>query len=171
VVAVSLNPPLTEAAIERIAGADIPMMSTLGVFVSFFGKNNEPLFRDGTPFHWERLYHAGEGAVNARLLWNAGVTYGFGTDTPYGINTGWSPRQTLAHELRSLSLVFSPSDMVTILTRNSAATLGRSKEIDTLEAGKLADIALIDGDPLTSTDALLNVKMVIKGGEIVVDKV
>lgn len=161
---------LTEADLEQIAGAGIPMISTLGVFVPFFGKSNEPLFRDGTPFPWERLYHAGEGAVNARLLWNAGITYGFGTDTPFGASTGWGPRDTLAHELRSLSLVFSPPDIVAILTRNSAAALGRSKEIGTLEAGKLADIVLVDGDPLTSTDALLNVKMVIKGGEIVVDE-
>ncbi len=161
---------LTGDRLDRIAEAGVPMMSTLGVFVPFFGANNEPLFRDGTPFPWERLYHAGEGAVNARLLWNAGVTYGFGTDTPFGPATGWIPKDSLAHELRSLSLVFSPHDIISILTRNSAATLGRSHEIGTLEAGKFADIVLVEGDPMTSTDALLNVKMVIKGGEVVVDK-
>jgi imidazolonepropionase-like amidohydrolase len=161
---------LTPEKLVQIAEAGIPMMSTLGVFVPFFGKENEPVFRDGTPFPWERLYHAGEGAVNARLLWNAGITYGFGTDTPFGPATGWVPRDSLAHELRSLSLVFSPRDIVTILTRNSAAALGRSNELGTLEAGKLADIVLLEGDPLTGTDALLNVKVVIKDGAVVVDK-
>ena len=161
---------LTDAALQQIARAGVPMMSTLGVFVPFFGEDNEPLFRDGTPFPWERLYHAGEGAVNARLLWNAGVTYGFGTDTPFGSQTPWGPGETLAHELRSLGLVFSPRDITTILTRNSAATLGLDEEIGTLEPGKRADIVLVDGDPLTSTDALLNVRMVIKDGEVVVDK-
>ena len=157
-------------AIEQIGGAGIPMMSTLGVFVPFFGDDNEPLFRDGTPFPWERLYHAGEGAVNARLLWNAGITYGFGTDTPFGADTGWTPADSLAHELRSLSLVFSPRDIVTILTRNAAAALGRDEEIGTLATGKAADIVLLGGDPLASMDALLDVRMVIKDGEIVVDK-
>lgn len=161
---------LTEDELEQIAGAGIPMMSTLGVFVPFFGDNNEALFRDGTPFPWERLYHAGEGAVNARLLWNEGITLGFGTDTPFGAGAGWTPKDSLAHEVRSLSLVFSPTDIVSILTRNSAAALGRSEEIGTLEAGKLADIVLLEGDPLTDTDALLNVRMVIKGGEVVVDR-
>lgn len=160
---------LTATEIEQIAGAGIPMLSTLGVFVPFFDANNEPLFRDGTAFPWERLYHAGEGAVNARLLWNAGITYGFGSDTPFGANTAWGPRDTLAHELRSLSLVFSPRDIVTILTHDAAAALQRSDEIGTLEAGKLADIVLVNGDPMKSTDALLDVKMVIKGGEVVVD--
>jgi hypothetical protein len=43
---------------------------------------------------------AGEKAVNARTLWDAGVTYGFGTDT------GYLPREGLKPELRALSLMF-----------------------------------------------------------------
>ena len=46
---------------------------------------------------------------------------------------------------------------------------GLSDEIGTLESGKLADIVIIDGDPLADVYQLLNVKVVIKGGEIVVD--
>jgi len=155
---------------RMIARAGIPMISTLGVFVPFFDKNNQPLFRDGTPFPWERLYHAGEGAVNARLLWNSGITYGFGTDTPYGGNTGLLPRDTLAHEIRSLSLTFSPQDIVTIMTANSAIAIRLGGEIGTLEPGKWADIVLTDGDPLKDSTALLNVRMVIKAGQVVVDK-
>jgi imidazolonepropionase-like amidohydrolase len=40
----------------------------------------------------------------------------------------------------------------------------------TLEAGKLADMVLIDGDPLDLIFDLREVVVVIKGGEIVVDK-
>jgi len=160
---------MSEEQTRFIAQAGIPMISTLGVFVPFFGNNNEALFRDGTPFPWERLYHAGDGAVNARLLWNAGITYGFGTDTPYGGDTGWLPRDTLAHEIRSLSLVFSPRDIVTIMTGNSAAAVGLGSEIGTLEPGKRADIVLLEGDPMENSDALLNVRMVIKGGQVMVD--
>ena len=146
------------------------MISTLGVFVPFFSAENEALFRDGTPFPWERLYHAGEGAVNARLLWNAGLTYGFGTDLPFGVASQRQHRDLLAHEIRSLRLTFSPADIVTIMTRNSGAAVNRADEIGTLEPGKLADIVLLDGDPLAHSSALLNVKMVIKGGQVVVDK-
>ena len=40
----------------------------------------------------------------------------------------------------------------------------------TLEAGKLADIVVLNGDPLASVSNLLNVAMVIKGGEVVVER-
>jgi imidazolonepropionase-like amidohydrolase len=44
------------------------------------------------------------------------------------------------------------------------------KEIGTLEAGKRADIILIDGDPLEQIYDLLKVKTVIQRGKVVVDR-
>ena len=79
------------------------------------------------------------------------------------------PRESLALELRPLALMFSPRDIVQILTRNAAAAVVRD-DIGTLEPGKLADIVIVDGDPLDTVTDLLNVVTVIKGGEIVADK-
>jgi len=152
----------TETA-RMIAAAGMPMVSTLGVFVPFFNERNEPLFRDFGPFPWDTLSSAGQGPVNARLLWEAGITYAYGTDTSY------SPEDSLAHELKPLRLVFSPQDIVSILTRNAAAAVGLSEQIGTLEPGKLADIVIIDGDPLADIDAVLDVAAVIKEGRLVVD--
>jgi imidazolonepropionase-like amidohydrolase len=154
-----LNPQTT----AMIAASGIPMVSTLGVFVPAFDKDNTPLFRDRLPFPMETLSSAGQGPVNARLLWDAGITYGYGTDT------SWLPRDSLALELRPLGLVFSPADIVEILTRNAAVAMGMEDEIGTLEPGKLADIAIVNGDPLLDSRALLNVEIVIKGGRIVID--
>ena len=155
----------SEAARQKIAKAGIPMMSTLGIFIPAFDKDNKPLFRDRGPFPMmETLSSGGQGPVNARLLWEAGLVYGYGTDT------SWLPKDALAQELRALALVFSPKDIVTILTKNAAATLHRSKELGTLEAGKNADLVILNGDPLGNTSNLLNVAMVIKSGEVVVDK-
>ena len=56
------------------------------------------------------------------------------------------------------------------MTRYSGATVNRAAEIGTLEPGKLGDIVMIEGDPLVNSQALLNVKMVVKGGQIVVDR-
>jgi imidazolonepropionase-like amidohydrolase len=166
---------LTQEQARMIAGAGIPMMSTLGVFVPAFssenqrirnrsGVDNMPRFRDLDPFPMETISSAGQGPVNARLLWEAGITYGYGTDTTF------LPKDSLAQELRALHLVFSAQDIIKILTRNAAAVIGRSKDIGTLETGKLADLVVIDGDPLASVDDLLKVKTVIKDGQIVVDK-
>ena len=43
-------------------------------------------------------------------------------------------------------------------------------EIGTLEPGKLADIVIIDGDPLRDSNALLNVVTTIKGGQVVFER-
>jgi imidazolonepropionase len=138
------------------------MVSTLGVFVPYFNDANMPLFRDRQQFPFETLSSAGQGPVNARLLYQAGITYAYGTDT------SWSPRDSLAHELRPLSLVFSNEDLIPIMTRNAAIATGRGKDLGTLEVGKLADIVILGSDPLTDSHALLDVDVVIKGGRVVV---
>jgi enamidase len=152
------------AAVQTIAKAGIPMMSTLAIFVPHFDDANQPMFRDRQPFPWSTISSGGQGPVNARLLWEAGITYGYGTDT------SWLPRESLADEVRALALMFSPRDIVRILTKNAAATILRGDERGTLEPGKLADIVILTGNPLENTANLLNVAMVIKGGEIVVDR-
>ena len=152
------------AAVKRIAGAGIPMTSTLAVFVPHFGDDNTPLFRDAMPFPWETISSAGQGPVNARLLWEAGLSYGYGTDT------SWAPKVSLADELRALSLVFSPRDITRILGQGAARAVLKQDQIGTLEPGKLADMVLIDGNPLIDVTDLFNVVTTIKGGRIVADR-
>ena len=165
---------LDEDTAQMIADSGIPMMSTLGIFVPTFaadnavirdrtGMDNVPRFRDLDPFPMDTISSAGQGPVNARMLWDAGIVYGFGTDTRF------LPRDSLFHELKPLHLVFSAEDIVTIMSRNAAIAIGRLDELGTVEAGKLADLVILDGDPLADPYDLLSVSMVIKGGEIVVD--
>jgi len=52
-------------------------------------------------------------------------------------------------------------------TVNAADLLGWQDRVGTLEAGKFADLVAVDGDPLADVSVLENVKVVIKGGEIV----
>jgi len=153
------------AAVKKIVDAKIPMTSTLAVFVPHFDAKGVALFRDAQPFPWQTLSSAGQGPVNARLLWEAGLTtYGYGTDTQ------WPPKETLADELRALRLVFSPQDVVKIITKNAGIATMHGAEIGTLEPGKLADIVIIDGDPMRDSGALLNVVLTIKGGQVVFEK-
>jgi imidazolonepropionase-like amidohydrolase len=152
------------AAVKRIAGAGIPMTSTLQVFVPHFSADNTPLFRDAQPFPWDTISSAGQGPVNARLLWQAGISYGYGTDTT------WAPRQSLADELRALSLVFSPRDITRIMGQNAARSTLRADQIGTVEAGRQADLVIVEGNPLADITALLNVVTTIKGGRIVSDR-
>jgi imidazolonepropionase-like amidohydrolase len=149
------------AALQKIASEDIPMTSTLSVFLPHFDPEGTALFRDALPFPWDTLSSAGQGPVNARLLWEAGMTYGYGTDTQ------WPPRESLWDELRALSLVFSPREIVQIITANAAAATLHGDEFGTLEPGKYGDVVIIDGDPLTDSTALLRVVTTIKEGRVV----
>jgi imidazolonepropionase-like amidohydrolase len=152
------------AAVKKIVDAKIPMTSTMQVFVPHFDANGAPLFRDRQAFPWNTLSSAGQAPVNARLLWEAGLVYGYGTDTQ------WPPKETLADELRVLRLVFSPQDVVKIITKNAADATLHGAEFGTLEPGKSADIVIIDGDPMRDSDALLNVVTTIKSGQVVFEK-
>jgi imidazolonepropionase-like amidohydrolase len=147
-----------------VSAAGVHMTSTLGIWVPIYGPDNEVQWRDGTPLPDDAIQRAGIGPVNGRHLWNAGVVYGFGTDTSF------PPIESLAHELIPLRLVFSPRDIVKIMGPNSAVFVDKSADRGLLAAGKLADIVLVDGDPLTDTQALLAIRVVLKGGEIVADK-
>jgi imidazolonepropionase-like amidohydrolase len=151
-------------ALDKIKAAGVPMVSTLGVFTPYFGAEGSDVYRDFKPFPEGSLHSAGQGPVNARLLWDAGVTVGYGTDTNF------SPRESLRHEERALSSVFAPADIVKMLTINAAIASDVDKVTGSIEPGKAADIVMIKGDPLTDIAATLDVVLVLKDGKIVADK-
>jgi imidazolonepropionase-like amidohydrolase len=164
---------VTDEEAHKVAAAGVLNLSTTAFGVPLFDafrQDNVPTFRDGK--RWPEDIIDGEGrgqeagykAVNARTLWDNGVVYGFGTDT------GYLPVKGLAQELKTLNLMFSMKDIVKLMGPNSAAFVQMSKDIGTLEAGKLADIVVLPANPLDGYWNLLNATMVIKGGEIVVDK-
>jgi imidazolonepropionase-like amidohydrolase len=164
---------LTEADAKVVKDAGVEMLSCIGFGVPVFGvfnDDNVPTFRDGSKWPDRILDGEGRGreagykAVNARTLWDAGVVFGFGTDT------GYHPAAGLAHELRALNLMFSPRDIIRLLGPNTAAFIERGSDLGTLEPGKIADMIVLQGNPLDGYWHLLNPRLVIKEGAVVVDK-
>lgn len=84
------------------------------------------------------------GAESARMILKAGGRLGMGGD--YGF--AWNPHGDYAKELSFFVnyVGFSPLETITCATRTGAEILGRAREIGTLEAGKLADVLVVDGD-------------------------
>jgi imidazolonepropionase-like amidohydrolase len=152
-------------AIDRIVASGAPMVSTLGVFTPYYGPEGDGLFRDFDPFPYDGTLHsAGQGPVNLRLLAEAGVTVCYGTDTSF------SPRESLRHEISALVSVFSPADIVKMLTGNAAVCTDDADVTGTIAVGKAGDLVMVEGDPLSNIFAVLDVTLVAKGGVVVTDR-
>jgi imidazolonepropionase-like amidohydrolase len=158
---------------KKVAAAGVKQLSTIGFGVPVFGvfaDDNRPRFRDGKPWPESILDGDGRGqeagykVVNSRTSWDAGVICGYGTDTNY------DPRAGLEHELKSLNLMFSMQDIIRLMGPNTASYIQMSDQLGTLEPGKLADLVLLDGNPLDGYWNMLTTRIVLKGGAIVVDK-
>ncbi len=61
----------------------------------------------------------------------------------------------------------SPHQVIQAATYNAARALEMDDQIGTLEKGKLADLIVVDGNPLGDLSVLQNVETVIKDGEII----
>jgi imidazolonepropionase-like amidohydrolase len=156
---------------RQLAAAGTHILMAIGFGSPVFGvfaDDNRPRFRDGKPWPEGIIdgvgggKEAGYSMVNSRTLFDAGAVLGNGMDTTY------DPRAGLSQELRSMNVVFSTRDMVKIMGPNTAAYLGLGDAIGTLETGKLADIVLLDGDPLEGYWNWLRARTVIKEGRVVV---
>ena len=164
---------VSKADAEKLAAAGTKILMTIGFGAPVFGvfaDDNEPRFRDGKPWPESIVdgvgggVEAGYAMVIARTLFDAGAILGYCTDTTYDALAG------LEHELKSMNVVFSTKDMVQIMGPNTAAYLGMEDQLGTLEPGKIADIVLLDGDPLEGYWNWLKTKVTITEGKVVVDK-
>ncbi len=86
-----------------------------------------------------------------------------GTDVPYQAGS----RMPIGEFDRLIEAGFSPAEVLVASTRNSAMAIGMLDDLGTLEVGKLADIIVVDGDPLTDIHAMENVTVVVRDGEII----
>lgn len=60
----------------------------------------------------------------------------------------------------------SPMEAIQSATINVAKLFGKDKEFGTIEPGKIADLVIIDGDPIKDIWATQNVKMVLLSGNL-----
>ena len=84
-------------------------------------------------------------------------------------DTGAAPLQVAGFALhRELALLvrggIAASDVLQAATRQAAEFLGRGDDLGTIAAGKLADVLIVDGDPLTDIEASRRVVTVFQDG-------
>ncbi|HLF85064.1 MAG TPA: amidohydrolase family protein [Blastocatellia bacterium] len=102
----------------------------------------------------------------ARRAFKAGVRFAMGSDavfTMFGQNTrelGWFVKAGM-----------TPAQALAAATTNGAALLGMEKSLGAVLPGYYADIVAVEGDPLADINVVINnVRWVMKGGVVVVDK-
>ena len=128
---------LPEDLIQAIVGKDIPVGTTYGI-------------PDVFPF---------EGDV--RRLLDAGGRIVISTDAP-----GVMPTRDLWREMVRMAQVgMTPMEVIIASTRDAARALGLG-DVGTIEAGMVADLVIIDGDPLDDISAIADVTGVVKGGVV-----
>ncbi len=86
------------------------------------------------------------GTASALRILRAGGRIGLGGD--YGF--GWNPHGDYAREITFFvkDVGFTPLEAIMCATKTGAEIMGRSHEFGTVEAGKLADLLIVDGDVL-----------------------
>jgi imidazolonepropionase-like amidohydrolase len=107
------------------------------------------------------------GVESARRILQAGGCLAMGGD--YGF--AWNPHGDYARELSFFVnyVGFSALQVITCATKNGAKLMGRAHELGTVEAGKLADLLVVDGDVLGDIRLLEQRERftaVIQGGRI-----
>ena len=73
------------------------------------------------------------------------------------------------HEMELLqSAGLSTLEVIEAATKHAAYVCGQSDELGTIERGKLADLIVVDGNPLDDLNAMDSILYVVKDGEVVV---
>ncbi len=119
--------------------------------------------RRGANAQWTTSEH---GMRALRYLYELGQPMLLGSDTPsaptYGNQPGYDTykeMQLMAHAGIPLSAIFAAG------TINNARRLGLSKDYGTIEPGKIANLVLLQANPLASLDAWTKIDTVILRGE------
>jgi len=164
---------VSKAQAQEVAASGAQVASITGFGspnFDVFSRDNKPKFRDGKPWPEGIIDSQGVGQEAGYMPVNLRTLYDNGVDVSYASDTTFYAPAALAHELKTLNLVFSPIDLIKIMGPNSAKFLNLEKDIGSLEPGKRADIVALAGNPFDGYWNFLTAVVVIKDGKVLVDK-
>jgi len=159
---------LTDEIIEMMIKQDVFMVPTL-VAVHQIVINGT---KAGITDYAVRKASQGEEAHMASFAkaLKAGVKIAMGTDAA----TPFNYHGKNAYELELMvNAGMTNEQAIVASTRMGAELMGLLDKIGTIEAGKLADVIVVDGGPLADIKALQpseNIKLVMKGGSVVINR-
>jgi imidazolonepropionase-like amidohydrolase len=94
----------------------------------------------------------------------SGAVIGMGTDsgTPMNFHSEALWREIKVH----VDMGMTPSRAIAAATRVNAQIIGKGRDLGSVEPGKIADIIVVNGNPLFDITALAHVEIVMKDGTI-----
>jgi imidazolonepropionase-like amidohydrolase len=146
-----VDEPVPDRLIERMAEQGVSLVPTLEM---------SNTWRPALEMSW----------INLRRMVELGVDVGMGTDYSYNFDIEFE----VGMPLREMQLMerggITPMQIIVAGTRNSARVCGLGHELGTIENAKIADLIVVDGDPLQDLTVLKHeVMMVIHNGVVIRD--
>ncbi|HUQ99230.1 MAG TPA: amidohydrolase family protein [Gemmatimonadaceae bacterium] len=142
---------LTDDLLDRMVAQKVYWVPTIfvGVYVA-----------PGRGGNWPKMVELERGAFGKAL--RKGVMIAYGTDVG-----GYAWTENMAQEFGYMvKYGMSPMAAIKSATSVAAQLLDQSESFGTIEAGKLADIVAVKGDPIADISELTRVTFVMKGGVV-----
>jgi imidazolonepropionase-like amidohydrolase len=148
------GPPAGADFIARNPALDDP------VIARWFPANARERLFARVPWVAPRDYVYADMAAGAAAIQRAGGVVGIGAHGNYpGIGTHWELQAHVAGGM-------TPHEALRAATLGSATTIGRARDLGSLEPGKLADFVVLDADPLADVANTLRIHRVVKDGRV-----
>lgn len=150
-----------------IAEEDLKTMASRGIFyvpTIYVGEYvAQGRAAEGAPV-WVKMIQIHEDTFHRAM--KAGVKIAFGTDAG-----GFDWKVNPAKEFSSMvKFGMTPAQAIRSATVSAAELLGVKESLGSVEAGKLADIVAVPGDPLADVSVMEKVDFVMKGGVVMKTK-
>ena len=187
------NPPYDEALVLRIAHESVPVIQTIAhriwiypATVAFPARLQDPVLQEDLPpelyaefqrsfrlFHRRDYFRDVEREIRlsklaARQFIEAGAVIGVGTDGGSPLN--FHSEATWREMSALVDSGMTPLQVISAATKTNAEILGSmdifggKRQLGTIEPGMLADVIVVDGNPLFDINVLGYVELVIKNG-------
>ncbi|HEX6590226.1 MAG TPA: amidohydrolase family protein, partial [Longimicrobiales bacterium] len=184
ILALDMNSAEVQRTFRDMVEGDVPMTSTLAIYELYVPGRPDPIdprtleaMSDEARTEYLRTrQQIADNAENNRFadvfrqaqafelaFARAGGLLGAGVDP-----TGYGGALPGFGDQRNYELLieagFSPVEAIEIMTLNGAKILGQESEFGSIEAGKAADLVVIDGDPIARPAEIRNVVTVFRAG-------
>ncbi|MDQ3984770.1 MAG: amidohydrolase family protein, partial [Thermoproteota archaeon] len=149
---VDLNSTKINEMINALVKNKVPVDPTLSIY--------EAMLKDDPQNQhlWSKVLQL------TKILYDHGVTIMSGTDIP---NFGLIPGTSLHHELELLVKAgINPLNVIKIATSNAAEALGILDDVGTIEAGKQADMIILNANPIRNIRNIGAIEGVIEDGQV-----